>query len=183
METFVLSLYGFWFWLTRKYRTTRYREVAVSLNSARDYLLEDFGTRASTRDRGFILPHQLEAIDILERHFGLVSATSRRFASLNECCKFVTEELIQNPTEQDRPAPIPVPARAAVAPAIAVAAPAGSVTSFASFWGSESGGVIDGSLRLSPARLTLRRAFAGRPRSFAQEPSEQETHYFLPPAA
>jgi hypothetical protein len=96
METFVLNLYGLWFWLTRKYRATQYSEVAGSLNSARGYLWSDYATRASTRDRGAMLPHQLEALTILERHGALVSRNSRRFDSLSDCCKFVAEELAQH---------------------------------------------------------------------------------------
>jgi hypothetical protein len=97
MEDFVLSLYGFWFWLTRKYRATCYKEVADILNSARVYLSSDFLTRASTRDRGFLLPHQAEALAILERQAAFVAQTSHRFDSFSECRKFVTEELTQRP--------------------------------------------------------------------------------------
>jgi hypothetical protein len=95
METFVLTLYGLWFWLTRDYRATHYSEAASTLNSARAYLLSDFSNRASTRDRGILLPHQVEALAILERHGALIDRTSRRFTSLSECCRFVTEELTQ----------------------------------------------------------------------------------------
>lgn len=95
METLVLALYGFWFWLTRDYRTIHYSEAACTLNSARAYLLSDFGSRASTRDRGSLLPHQVEALAILEQQSALIDRTSRRFASLIECCRFVTEELTQ----------------------------------------------------------------------------------------
>ena len=41
METLVLSLYGLWFWLTRKYRAAVYTEVAQTLDSARAYLITD----------------------------------------------------------------------------------------------------------------------------------------------
>src|ERR1039457_6804120 len=58
MENLVYSLYGLWFWLTRKYRATVYTEVAQTLDSAR---------------------------------------TSRRFDSLRECRKFVTEALADPP--------------------------------------------------------------------------------------
>ena len=93
METFVLNLYGLWFWLTRTYRETHYSEAASTLNSARAHLLRDFSSRASTRDRGTLLPHQVEALVILEQHGALAARASRRFTSLGECCRFVTEEL------------------------------------------------------------------------------------------
>ena len=93
MEKLVLSLYGLWFWITRKYRATVYSEAAETLNAARSYLYSDFATRASTRDRGFLLPDQEEAIAILDRHGALVTDTSRRFDSLTECVKYVEEEL------------------------------------------------------------------------------------------
>src|ERR1035438_334430 len=81
MEVFVLSLYGLWFWLTRKYRAARYREAADSLKAARIYLLNDFGTRASARDRGYMLSHQVEALDLLEHHSAFIAQTSRRSPS------------------------------------------------------------------------------------------------------
>jgi hypothetical protein len=56
MENLVYSLYGLWFWLTRKYRAAVYNEVAQTLDSARTYLIADYATRASTRDRGSLLP-------------------------------------------------------------------------------------------------------------------------------
>lgn len=95
METLVLNLYGLWFWLTRKYRATQYSEVAGTLSSARVYLWNDYATRASARDRGSLLPHQVEALTILDRHGAVVSRNSRRFNSLSNCCKFVAEELTQ----------------------------------------------------------------------------------------
>jgi hypothetical protein len=95
MENFVFSLYGLWFWLTRKYRATCYSEVAHTLTSARMYLFSEFATRASTRDRGSLLPHQVEALTILERQADLVARTSNRFQTIRECRKFVTEELAE----------------------------------------------------------------------------------------
>jgi hypothetical protein len=95
METLVLNLCGFWLWLTRKSRTSRYTEVADSLASARTYLWTDYASRASTRDRGFLLPAQVEALTILERQATLVTQTSRRFDSLSECRKLITEELAE----------------------------------------------------------------------------------------
>jgi hypothetical protein len=46
-----------------------------------------------------MLPHQVEALTILERHGALVSQNSRRFDSLSDCCKFVAEELAQQPSK------------------------------------------------------------------------------------
>jgi hypothetical protein len=97
MEILVLNLCGFWLWLTRKSRTSRYSEVAGRLTSARTYLWSDYATRASTVDRGFLLPEQAEALSILERQATLAAQTSRRFHSLNECRKLATEELIEPP--------------------------------------------------------------------------------------
>lgn len=93
METIVLSVYGLWFWLTRNYRASHYSKAASTLSSARSYLWRDFANRASTRDRGTLLPHQVEALDILERHSTLACRTSSRFESLSDCCRFITEEL------------------------------------------------------------------------------------------
>jgi hypothetical protein len=93
MEKLVLNLCGLWFWLTRKSRTNRYSEVANSLTSARLYLFSDYTSRASTRDRGRLLPQHIEALSILEHHIALTYNTAQRFDTLDECCKFVTEEL------------------------------------------------------------------------------------------
>ena len=93
METIIFAVYGLWFWLTRGYRASHYSEAASTLSSARSYLWRDFANRASTRDRGTLLPHQVEALDILERHSTLACRTSRRFESLSDCCRFINEEL------------------------------------------------------------------------------------------
>src|ERR1035441_10168599 len=154
MEAFVFSVYGLWFWLTRKYRTARYREAADSLKAARIYLLNDFGTRASTRDRGYMLSHQVEALDLLERHSAFIAQTSRRFASLSECCRFITEELTQPQAaiEINPPASqVRLPAQpffAPIARRVATVATVGfrSLSSLSSFWTSESSGAI-GDLR------------------------------------
>jgi hypothetical protein len=95
METVVLYLCGIWLWLTRRRRTSRYSEVADTLHSARTYLWTDYATRASTLDRGSLLPEQHEALIILERQAALVVLTSRRFASLSECRKLISEEFTQ----------------------------------------------------------------------------------------
>jgi hypothetical protein len=97
MERTVLFLCGLWLWLTRKRRATRYAEVANSLQSARLYLFSDYANRASTRDRGCLLPDQVEALRILDRQHAVVSQTSRRFETLAECYRLVAEELTQPP--------------------------------------------------------------------------------------
>ena len=84
MEKAVLKLCGLWLWLTRKSRASRYCEVANTLASARIYLFSDYTNRASTRDRGLLLPHHVEALTILERHIAMVYNTpsaSTRLAS------------------------------------------------------------------------------------------------------
>ncbi len=93
MERTVLFLYGCWLWLTRKRRTLRYRQIASSLHSASVYLSSDFAGRASTRDRGFLLPDQVEALSILQQQSTRAFQTSRRLDSLLECYRFATEEL------------------------------------------------------------------------------------------
>ena len=93
MESLVLNLCSLWLWITRESRTSEYSEVAEKLTAARTYLWSDYATRASTLDRGSLLPEQAEALTILERQATLISQTSRRFYSLSECRKFVTEEL------------------------------------------------------------------------------------------
>ena len=92
METVVLNLCGLWLWLTRGGRTSRYTEVAHTLRSAHTYLWADYATRASTIDRGFLLPEQSEALVILQRQAALVARTSNRFASISECRKLISEE-------------------------------------------------------------------------------------------
>jgi hypothetical protein len=119
MERFVLTLYGLWFWLTRDYRATHYCEAASTLHSAHAYLLKDFANRASTRDRGTLLPHQMEALAILEQHGTLIDRTSRRFASLSECCRFVTEELTQ-------PEPLPAMRSYGLVPSVLFLTPSAS---------------------------------------------------------
>jgi hypothetical protein len=96
METIVLNLCGFWLWLTRKRRASRYSQVADTLHSARTYLLSDYTTRASTLDRGGLLPEHREALTILERQAALVAHTSNRFATVSECRKLISEEFIES---------------------------------------------------------------------------------------
>jgi len=113
METIVLNLYGFWFWLTRKFRIDSYAEAADTLKAARAYLVHDFAHRASTRDRGGLLPEQTEALAMLERHSKFARRSSRRFESLGDCCRFVIEELTGAPSQ---PVPILLPSRSTFAP-------------------------------------------------------------------
>jgi len=88
--------------LTRKFRVDSYNEAAEALRAARRYLARDLPAAASTRDRGQLLPEQLEAIAILDRHSAIASRTSRRFESLGECCRFVIEELTGAPPRPHR---------------------------------------------------------------------------------
>ena len=113
METMVLYLCGFWFWLTRSFRMESYGEAAETLKAARAYLVRDFAHRASTRDRGGLLPEQTEALAMLDRHSRFAMRSSRRFESLVECCRFVIEELTGAPA---RPVPIMLPSRSAFTP-------------------------------------------------------------------
>ena len=150
MEAFVFSLYGLWFWLTRDYRAARYREAADSLKAARIYLLNDFATRASTRDRGYLLSHHIEALDLLERHSIFIARTTRRFASLGECCRFVAEELTQPEAAIRINVPalqVPMPAKSLFAPmarrlAAALTAGLRSLSPLLSLWSSESSWAI-----------------------------------------
>ena len=102
METLVLNLYGLWFWLTRKHRAIQYSRAGRLLNAASAYLQADYAGRASTRDRGSLLPEQVQALNLIESHAALVENAVRRFDSLRDCCRFVTEELT-------RPAPSSAP--------------------------------------------------------------------------
>ncbi len=93
MERLVVYLCGLWFWLTRNHRSRPYQKAAEYLDAAKDYLVSDFYQRASTRDRGGLLPDQREAVDILERQRAHAAQTSARFQSLAECVRMVAEEL------------------------------------------------------------------------------------------
>jgi hypothetical protein len=155
METIVLSMCGFWFWLTRRYRVCAYSQAAGSLYSAHAYLVADFLRRASTRDRGALVPHQLEALDILQQHGTETYVSATRLASLRECCRLFREHM----TEQYAPAPEPViqprrsPARLRpvrvrlnFSPLVrfwsGLATYRNPIASFASFWNSELSGFM-----------------------------------------
>lgn len=114
METTILYLYGLWFWLTRKFRMESYAEAAEVLDAARAHLEHDFAARASTRDRGHLLPDQIEALALLEERGTFAARTAFRLKSLSECCRFVIEELTGTPAS---PAVIALPSRETFAPA------------------------------------------------------------------
>jgi hypothetical protein len=97
MERTILFVCGCWLWFTRKRRAIRYRQIADSLHSASLYLLSDFANRASTKDRGCLLPDQVEALNILQQQSTRAFATSRRLDSILGCYRFVAEELGPTP--------------------------------------------------------------------------------------
>src|SRR6478609_1210176 len=100
MERVVVLLCGIWFWLTRRWRVDTYCAAAETLELAHAYLLRDFAGRASTRDRGILLPQDNEALSILQHHAVDTYVAATRFAKLTECCRFVAEEM----RELDAPA-------------------------------------------------------------------------------
>jgi hypothetical protein len=111
METSVMYICGVWFWLTRRFRMDSYSEAAETLQAARAYLAHDFAARASTRDRGHLLPDQIEALELLESHGRFAAGTVRRLETLSECCRFVIEELTGAPAR-----PIAIASRDAFTP-------------------------------------------------------------------
>lgn len=94
MERLVLFLCGVWVWLTRNTRSLYYQQVAEYLGAAQLYLNDDFNGWASNQDRGGLLPHQSEALHILEQQRELARQTSSRLGSLSECVRIVSEELL-----------------------------------------------------------------------------------------
>src|SRR5438270_9186395 len=110
MDKIVLSICGMWFWLTRRRRVNAYSEAAATLELAHAYLVRDFSSRASTRDRGLLLPEQREALSILQNHAIDTYVAATRFASLGECCRFVADELAHF-TPAPSPAPVAVTPR------------------------------------------------------------------------
>ncbi|HEX3569671.1 MAG TPA: hypothetical protein VHU44_02495 [Acidobacteriaceae bacterium] len=109
MDKIVLSICGLWFWMTRRRRVTAYSDAAATLELAHAYLLRDFYCRASTRDRGILLPHQTEALSILQNHAIDTYVAATRFSSLGECYRLVTDELSRFNSPPVRPTPVPVP--------------------------------------------------------------------------
>ena len=162
MEKVVLLLCGVWFWLTRKYRAKQYREAAEVLNAAHDSLEEDLWSWWSTRDRGYVLPNQAEALSILKHYSALTIDTAKRFDSLLECCRFVAEELAAVPARVARqpqvaPALQPLPLPVAPIP----------VATFQFFWNSERSGAAPQPFPLVPLRLKQALAPAEVPHSRA----------------
>ena len=97
MERTVLFLCCCWLWLTRKRRSIRYHQIAHSLHSASAYLLRDYANRASTQDRGCLLPDQIEALNILERKSTQAFHTACRLSSFGECYRLIAEEFAPPP--------------------------------------------------------------------------------------
>jgi hypothetical protein len=93
MERLVVWISGLWFWMTRRWRVNAYSEAAATLELAHAYLLRDFFSHASTRDRGLLLPFHHEALAILQNHAIDTYVAATRMANLRECCQFVGEEL------------------------------------------------------------------------------------------
>ena len=122
MDRLAFALAGIWFWLTRRRRIEVYTEAARTLELAHAYLLHDFASRASTSDRGSLLPHQAEALTLLERHATTTYMTVTRIADFGRCRRFVAEELrrlntapvIAAATPRVVKAPIPIRLPAAV---------------------------------------------------------------------
>jgi hypothetical protein len=108
-----------------------------------------------------MLSHQVEALALLEQHGAFAMRTSRRFASLNQCCRFIVEELAeQQPAAVAfQPAPVLVmpsePFFASIARGLAevATASAASIKSLSSVWTSESAGSI-GDLRQARWRMS-----------------------------
>ena len=113
METTILYICGLWFWLTRRFRMDSYAEAAEFLKAARIHLEQDFAARASTRERGHLLPDQIEALALLEQRSAIAAHTVHRLESLAECCRFVIEELTGAPAKT---VPIALPTREAFTP-------------------------------------------------------------------
>ena len=112
MNRIVFALCGIWVWLTRRRRMEVYAEAAKTLELAHAALLREFASRASTSDRGGLLPQQQEALELLERHATMTYMAVTRFPSLRWCLSFVAEELGRL---------VPPPATPAVRPALRVA--------------------------------------------------------------
>ena len=114
MDKIVIALCGIWFWLTRRWRVDTYCAAAETLELAHAYLLRDFATRASTRDRGILLPQHHEALSILQHHAVDTYVTATRFANFRDCCRFVAEEM--RAVAAPPPAPAARPALVVVHP-------------------------------------------------------------------
>jgi hypothetical protein len=146
---------GFWFWLTRRYRVCAYSQAAGSLYSAHAYLVADFLRRASTQDRGALVPHQLEALDILQQYGTETYVIATRFASLRECCRYFADELTRQYAPAPKPAAQPHRSPAHLRPVhvrlnfgplvrfwLRLTLHTSPLTSFAAFWNSELSGFV-----------------------------------------
>jgi hypothetical protein len=113
MDEMVLAICGVWFWMTRRRRIRDYSSAAYTLTLAHAYLLGDFSSRASNRDRGNLLPDQIEALAILQNHAVSTYTWATRFESLRQCCRYVAQELtpIAKPLPAPRPHLVPALAR------------------------------------------------------------------------
>jgi len=107
MDRIVVTMCGVWFWLTRRRRIRAYSSAAYTLTLAHARLQREFYSQASTRDRGTLLPGQLEALGILESHAVSTYQWASRFDSLRECCRYVSGELRPPAITAPRKAPVP----------------------------------------------------------------------------
>jgi hypothetical protein len=179
MERLVVYVYGLWFWLTRAWRVVVYSEAAATLELAHARLLQDYLSYASTRDRGMLLPFHHEALGILQHHAVNTYVTATRFATLRECCKYVSEELRQEDLRAKQtqahvrpapvvlqPAPSLVPVRARFRPGRAFTPP--RLPAFAQFLSTETSRWVWDRRPTGPWRL---RTAAGS--SIETEPADQ----------
>jgi hypothetical protein len=111
MERIVLTLCGLWVWMTRRRRIAAYIAAAKTLEFAHAHLLHDFSSRASTSDRGTLVPHQIEALALLEKHATGTYIAVEQLSNLGRCCRFVAEELRER-TQAPALHPAAVPAAA-----------------------------------------------------------------------
>lgn len=115
MDRLVLALCGIWVWMTRRRRIAAYISAAKTLEFAHGHLLRDFTSRASTSDRGTLLPHQTEALSLLEGHAIETYFAATRLSNFVACCSFVAEDLrlrtnTSKPAVVTQPTPATVPA-------------------------------------------------------------------------
>jgi hypothetical protein len=82
-----------WFYLRRRHVLQRHREAAMQLWTAQRYLSNDFTSRASTRSRGYLLPEQLEALELLRQAAHDTLRRADDYLRLRTCYRRVREEL------------------------------------------------------------------------------------------
>jgi hypothetical protein len=120
MERLVLALCGIWVWMTRRRRIVAYIAAAKTLEFAHAHLLHDFSSRASTSDRGTLLPHQMQALSLLENHATETYMAVAHLSTLGPCCRFVAEELRERTQAPVlHPAPVRTALRFPAVPALA----------------------------------------------------------------